>query len=104
MKKLVIILLVIIPALSGCTKKESTRTSGLDTIDNITYYTTTYYVYGFSFSKAKLIPTYPSPGPDITLFVNTESTPRLTFQAENLKPSFYKVGDYPDAGVGPVSF
>ena len=104
MKKLAIILLVIISALSGCTKKESTRTSGLDTIDNITYYTTTYFVYGFSFPKAKLIATYPSPGPDITLFVNTESTPRLTLQAENLKPSFFKVGDYPDQASAQAAF
>ena len=104
MKKLAIILLVIISALSGCTKKESTRTSGLDTIDNITYYTTTYFVYGFSFPKAKLIATYPSPGPDITLFVNTESTPRLTLQSENLKPSFFKVGDYPDQASAQAAF
>lgn len=104
MKKQAIFLLVIISALSGCTKKASTRTSGLDTIDNITYYTTTYFVYGFSFPKAKLIATYPSPGPDITLFVNTESTPRLTLQAENLQPSFSLVGSYPDQASAQSAF
>jgi hypothetical protein len=95
MKKLVFILIVIISVLSGCTKKEPTRTSGIDTIDNITYFSTTYYNYGFSFSGAKLVATTTTPGPDITIFVNVEDvTPRLTLQTNNLNPSFFKIDDY----------
>lgn len=105
MKRIVFILLAIFSILQGCTKKEPTHTSGIDTIDNITYFSTTYFVYGFSFSKAKLVPTYPSPGPEITLYVNIDNlTPRLTLQAENLKPSFYKVGDFPDETAAKSAF
>ena len=97
MKKLVLILIVIISVLSGCTKKETTRTSGIDTIDNITYFSTTYYNYGFSFSGAKLVSTINAQGYDISLYVNTDTPPPiLTLQNNNFKPSFFKVGDYAD--------
>jgi hypothetical protein len=101
MKKLSIILLVILAILSGCTKTEPTRTSGIDTIDNITYQSTTYYVYGFSFSQAKLVPTYPDPGPDITLYVNSDT---LMLQSNNFKPSFFKVGGYADEASAISAF
>lgn len=105
MKKVVFSILVIILVLSGCTKKESTRTSGTDTIDNITYFSTTYYTYGFSFSNAKLVTTTVNPGPDIAVYVNVDNgTPRLTLQTNNLQPSFYKVGDYPDATSAQSAF
>ena len=55
---------------------------------------TTYYVYGFLFSKAKKVSTLDIPGPDITVYVNSDTPPnRLYLQANNLNPSFYKVGD-----------
>lgn len=99
------IALLVLLALSGCTKVEKTRTSGTDTIDNITFQSTTYYVYGFSFAEAKLIKTYPDPKPDIILYVNVDTqTPRLTLQAYNLKPSFYKAGDYGDADAAISAF
>ena len=105
MKKVVYSVLVIILVLSGCTKKEDTRTSGTDTIDNITYYSTTYYTYGFSFSKAKLVTTNVNPGPDIAVYVNIDNgTPRLTLQTNNLKSSFFKVGDYSDAAAAQSAF
>ncbi len=105
MKRQLVIFLTIISVLSGCTKKEATRTSGIDTIDNTTYYSTTYYTYGFLFSGAKLVKTYPAPGPDITLYVNVDNvTPRLTLQSNNLSPSFSKVGDYPDAASAQSAF
>jgi hypothetical protein len=105
MKRLVLIILAIFPMLSACTKKEATRTSGIDTIDNITYFSTTYYLYGFSFSAAKLVATTTNPGPDITIYVNVDNvTPRLTLQANNLKPSFYKLGDYPDETAAKAAF
>ena len=75
MKRKVFILLALFFLLPGCTKKEPTRTSGIDTIDNITYFstTTTYYNYGFSFSGAKLVATTTTPGPDITIYVNVDN-------------------------------
>jgi hypothetical protein len=103
MKRQLVVFLAIILIISGCTKKEATRTSGIDTIDNITYFGTTYYNYGFLFSGAKLVKTYPGTGPDITIYVNIDNvTPRLTLQTNNLNPSFYNVGDFPDA-VGAQS-
>jgi hypothetical protein len=105
MKKQIFILLAILSVLTGCTKKAATRTSGIDTIDNITYFSTTYYNYGFTFSKAKLVSTTTNPGPDITIYVNIDNvTPRLTLQSNNLKPSFYKVGDFADAATAQSAF
>jgi hypothetical protein len=105
MKKVVFSVLLMFVALSGCTKKESTRTSGIDTIDNSTYYGTTYYTYGFSFSKAKQVTTNVNPGPDIAVYVNVDNgTPRLTLQTNNLKPSFFKVGDFTDASAAQSAF
>ena len=105
MKKGIFIILTIFSVLSGCTKKETTRTSGTDSIDNIVYFSTTYYSYGFSFSGAKLVSTNLNPGPDITIYVNIDNaTPRLTLQSNNLKPSFYKVGDFPDVSSAQSAF
>ena len=106
MKRSIIILSALLLVLSGCTKKEPVRTSGTDTIDNITYFSVTYYNYGFSFSKAKLVSTNVNPGPDITLFVTQDNSgnPILTLQADNLNPSFYKVGDYADEASAKTAF
>jgi len=105
MKSSLFLFLVAALILPGCTKVEKTRTSGIDTIDNIVYQATTYYVYGFSFSRAKLVSTYPEPGPDITIYVNIDNVPlRLTLQANNLKPSFYKAGDFEDEAVAKAAF
>jgi hypothetical protein len=106
MKRIVFIIIAILSFLSGCTKKEATRTSGIDTIDNITYFSTTYYNYGFSFSGAKMVATTTTPGPDIVIYVNADNpaTPRLTLQSNNLNPSFYKAGDYPDETTAQTAF
>lgn len=105
MNRNVIVILLLAFLASGCTKKESTRTSGTDTIDNITYFSTTYYNYGFSFSKASPVSTNVNPGPDITIYVNSDgATARLTLQANNLKPSFYKLGDFASAGDAQTAF
>ena len=105
MKKMVLIVLASLLIFTDCTKKEPTRTSGIDTIDNITYFSTTYYNYGFSFSGAKLVATSTSPGPDITIYVNIDNiTPRLTLQSNNLKPSFFKVGDFADETTAKSAF
>jgi hypothetical protein len=105
MKRTIIISSIFLLMLAGCTKVEPNRTSGTDTIDNITYQSTTYYVYGFTFSQGKLVSTIGEPGPDITIYVNKDNTPsRLTLQADNLKPSFYKVGDYADENAAKAAF
>jgi hypothetical protein len=105
MKGTICILISSIIALSACNKDDNTRTSGTDTIDNTTYQSTTYYVYGFSFSKAELIPTTLNPGPDIIVYVNQDNPAyRLTLQANNLKPSFYKVGDYASEAEAKTAF
>ena len=105
MKRYLVILIILILTSSGCTKDEKTRTSGTDTIDNTQYSATTWFAYGFTFSEAKLVPTYPNPGPDITLYVNIDNSPfRLTLQANNLKPSFHKVGEYSDEAAAKTAF
>ena len=105
MKRIVFILLAIFSILTGCTKKEPARTSGTDTIDNITYFSTTYYAYGFLFSGGKLVSTNLNPGPDITILVNVDNlTPKLILQTNNLKASFYKVGDFPDESKAISAF
>lgn len=106
MKKIVSILIVLFTVLQACTKKESTRTSGIDTIDNITYFSTTYYNYAFSFPGAKLVSTNITHGWDISIYVNTDNvgSPRLTLQADNLNPSFFKVGDFADETTAKAAF
>lgn len=105
MKRSIYILLAILIALSACTKVEKTRTSGTDTIDNIVHHTTTYFVYGFSFSQAKLVSNLGTPGSDIIVYVNVDNLPaRLTLQANNLKPSFFKVGDFADETAAITAF
>jgi hypothetical protein len=101
MKRLFVLIVLISIVLSGCNKDETASLSGTATIDNKIYQSTTYYAYGFSFSKAKKVSTLDTPGPDVTLFVIAE---RLTFQVSNLNPSFYKLGDYPDAQSASAAF
>jgi len=105
MKRIIYFLLIIIASISACTKVEDTPTSGNVTIDNSTYQSTTYYVFGFSFSQGKRVSTLEDPGPDIIIYVNSDNTPsRLTLQANNLKPSFSKVGDYADEASAIAAF
>lgn len=104
MKRLSIILLTFI-TLTSCQKDIRVRTTGTDTIDNTTYSGSTYFVYGFTFSTGKPVSTQNNPGPDITIFVNKINTPSsLILQANNLKPSFYKVGDYADEAEAKTVF
>ena len=105
MNRTFLIFLVVFALLSACTKVEPTRTSGTDKIDNTTYQGATYFNYGFSFSTAKLLSTASNPGPDITIFVKKDVLPyTLTLQANNLNPSFYKVGDYADEAAAISAF
>lgn len=97
MKKSFLIILIFLSILSGCKKVETPRTSGTDTIDNTLYGTGPYYANGFSFSTAKKVSSLNDPGSDILMYVNIDNpVHRLTLQANNLKPSFYLVGEYQD--------
>ncbi len=105
MKKTAVISIFLVVLFSACTKVEPTRTSGVETLDNIRYQSTTYFYYGFSFSTAKLVSTVISQGYDIVLYVNTDNPERrITFQSNNLKPSFYKAGDYADEAAAIAAF
>jgi hypothetical protein len=104
MKKIAFILLITAQFITACTKVEPVRTSGVDKIDNIVYQSTSYYSYGFSFSTAKLV-SNENQVCDIVLFVNSD-TPvrRLTFQTNNLKASFFKVGEFADEAAAIAAF
>ena len=105
MKRTFYISVLFVSVLISCTKTEPNPTSGINTIDNTIYKPEDPYVYGFSFSSAKLISTKEASGPDILLYVNIDNTPhRLTLQVNNLKPSLFKVGDYADETAAKAAF
>jgi hypothetical protein len=106
MKRSLILILLIPFVLTSCKKDQTSSNSGTVTIDTKTDITSTYSVYGFSFSKAKKVSTLENPGPDVTVYVNTDTPPNswLYLQANNLNPSFSKIGDYPDAQSASVAF
>jgi len=105
MKRASYLLLIIFALLFSCKKDDTPRTSGTDTIDNTLYGTGPYYANGFSFSKAVKLSTLEDPGPDIVMYVNIDDpVSRLTLQANNLKPSFFKVGDFADEGAAKSAF
>ena len=100
-KSLFFILLMLFFLQISCKKDDTPSTSGIATIDNTTYLDQTYYVFGFLFSEAKLVSTLADPPPDIT--VDSDGT-NLLFQANNLKNSFYKFGEYNDAASAKTAF
>jgi hypothetical protein len=105
MKKTALIVSVLVVLFTGCTKVESTRTSGIDTIDNILYRPTDPFIYGFSFSQAKLLSNTGNPSPDIILYIIKDNvSSRLTLQTNNIKSSFFKVGDYADEAAAIAAF
>jgi hypothetical protein len=105
MRKSFLFIILVSIVLNSCKKSDTLSPSGTVTIDNTTYQTTTYYVFGFSFSKAAKVSTLEDPGPDIIIYVRIDDPPnRLTLQANNYNPSFYKVGDYADAESASAAF
>jgi hypothetical protein len=106
MKRTLAISFLILFAFYGCSKDKTVPTSGTATIKNTLYGTGPYYANGFSFSTAGPVSTLDNPGPDIVLYVNIDNlaSPRLTFQANNLNPSFYKLGEYADAASAISAF
>jgi hypothetical protein len=105
MKKSALIILFAGIVICSCKKENAISSSGTVTIDNKIYQSTTYYAYGFSFSKATKVSTLDTPGPDVVIYVNADAPPnRLTLQAANLNPSFYKLGDYTDGQSASAAF
>jgi hypothetical protein len=105
MKRSFLFILIVPLLLFSCKKSNPTPTSGTVTINNKTFKSSTYYVYGFSFSNARKVTTLASPGPDILIYVNRDTPPnRLTLQANNLFASFYKFDEYPDAESAKIAF
>jgi hypothetical protein len=98
---LFVILLLSLFLLISCKKDETPETSGIATIDNTRTLGQTYYVYGFLFSEAKKVSTLDNPPPDIT--VDSDGT-NVLLQADNLKDSFYKEGEYNDAASAEIAF
>lgn len=86
-----VILLIILLMQVSCKKDDAIPTSGIATINNTTEFSTTYYVYGFLFSEAKLVSTLDKPAPDIT--VDSDGT-NLLLQTNNFKNSFFLFGEY----------
>ena len=101
MRNNALILLVALFSLISCGKDDNPPTSGTITIDNTTFLSQTYFVYGFLFSEAKLVSTLGKPAPDITI---DSDGANLFFQANNLKDSFYKAGEYNDALSAETAF
>jgi hypothetical protein len=87
--------------LSSCKKDKIPPTSGTVTIDNTTTLGQTYFVYGFLFSEARKASTADNPPPDIT--IDSDGT-NLVLQANNLKNSFYKAGEYNDAVTAATAY
>jgi hypothetical protein len=105
MKRIIFILFITLVTFAGCTETPDTPTSGIATIDNTVYISTTYYSIGFSFSTAKTVSNIDDPGPDITVYVNKDIVPyRLIFQADNLLPSFFKYGEFADEEAAILAF
>jgi hypothetical protein len=100
-KSLGVILLLSLLILVSCKKESTPDNSGTVTIDNTTLFAQTYYVYGFLFSEAKKVSTLDPTPPDIT--VDSDGT-SLLLQANNLKNSFYKSGEYADASSAQTAF
>ena len=105
MKQQSIILISAIVLLVACKKEITVRTYGTDTIDNIVYQNVTWFYYGFSFSQAKLVSTESTPGPDIVLYLNKDDvSSRVTLQANNFLPSFFKIGEYANENEAKKAF
>jgi hypothetical protein len=98
-----LLILLILSVFSGCRKDDSIPTSGSATIDNTLHGTGPYYVNGFLFSKAKKVSTLDTPPPDITI-ENDGALLDIILQANNLKDSFYKVGEYASPALAEQAF
>ncbi len=99
MKKCYLVFLMMLVVMPGC-KKDQSKLSGTETINNTLYGSGPYYAYGFSFSLGKQLSTQGTPVPDMTLIVDADinnNIRRIMLQSENFMNSFYKFGEYATA-------
>ena len=104
MRRSIVILFVITFFMTGCSKDKTPDTSGTATINNILEWDNqkqTWFALGFLFSEAKLVSVLDVPPPDITVISDGSD---LLLQANNLKNSFYKSGEYADAASAKTAF
>jgi len=101
MRNILLILFSLSLCMISCKKEDEIPVSGTVTIDNITGFSQTYFVYGFLFSRAEIVSTLNDPPPDIT--VDSDDT-SLFFQTNNLKDSFYKFGEYDSTDSAQEAF
>lgn len=101
MKTRSVLILISMLLIVSCKRDDTIPTSGIATINNIREFSTTYYVYGFLFSEAKLVSTLDKPAPDIT--VDSDGT-NLLFQTNNFKNSFFLFGEYADEAAAKSAF
>jgi len=85
----------------SCKKDEPLPTTGTITIDNTTTLGQTYFIYGFLFSEARKASTADNPPPDIT--IDSDGI-NLVLQADNLKDSFNKAGEYNDGASAKTAY
>ncbi len=104
MEKLISILLLSALLLTSCDKNREPDLSGTATIDNelvLDEKLQTYINYGFLFSEAGLASSTGTPKPDIIVFRDGDN---ISFEANNLKASFWKYGEYADEQAARTAF
>lgn len=94
-----ILALLVVSAIAfyGCKKDDSTKDSGIATIDNTIYGQNVYYAIGFSFDEGKTLPTHQEPQPDITVHAITDNNGDVTgayLDTPILLPPFSIAGEF----------
>ena len=104
MRKTISIAFILFLLLPSCDKKDDPDVSGTVTINNeltLDPKLQTYIGYGFLFSKAKLVSNIDTPPPDIILYRDGTI---ISLEANNLKSSFFKYGEYADLSSAKNAF
>lgn len=104
MRKTISILFILFLLLPSCNKKDDPDVSGTATINNeltLDQQRQTYINYGFLFSEGKLVSNIDTPSPDIIIFRDGLT---ISFEANNLKNSFSKHGEYTDQSLAKEAF
>ncbi|HLP72526.1 MAG TPA: hypothetical protein VK155_06460 [Bacteroidales bacterium] len=103
MKQSACIIIILALLAAACKKTDIPPTTGTQTITNLRYEEhSTYALHGFTFSTGKEVSTENVPGPDI--IIDTLDSHTLIFEANNLKPSFSKVADYPSESAAKDAY
>ncbi len=104
MKKTISITCIFCLLLISCNRNDDPDTSGTATINNelvLDQQSQAYINYGFLFSEGKLVSNIETPPPDIIIFRDEDN---ISFEANNLKASFWKFGEYSDEQAAKTAF